>query len=290
MNDPDVLARARAEVDDVLGGAHAPTYEQVHRLPYLRQILDEPLRLWPTAPGFSRSPYTDTVIGGRYAIPAGTSMTVLSAMLHRDRDVWGDDAERFDPDHFAPERRAALPPHAIKPFGAGQRACIGRQFALQEAVLRVCSNHLAALAPNSTVFAFVREPTIPFRPPADPAVPMIMVGAGTGLAPFRGFLEERAAQRDAGAPIGDSLLFFGCRDPEQDYLYADELREFEKTAALRVRPVFSSRPEDGRRYVQHEMSHRADEVWELIGAGAPMPGVAGRPALRRRFGKDVWGG
>lgn len=735
MNNPDVVARARAEVDEVLGGSLAPSYEQVHRLAYITQILDETLRLWPTAPGFNRTPYEDTVIGGRYAIPAGTPLTVLSGMLHRDQRIWGPDAEEFNPDHFAPQRRASIPPNAYKPFGTGQRACIGRQFAMQEAVLvlamllqrfefvdhlgyqlktkttltvkpddmrirvrrradapvyrepvqatpaqrqaaapttaraerhgtpltvlfgsnlgaseaiaaklaqegdergfavtqgalddhvgdlpaggativvcssyngtppdnagefcrwltapdtpadacagaaytvfgcgntewaatyqavptlidaqleahgarrvhprgegdqrgdfdaqyrdwhaglwadlaaalglpetvaepaatgprltvtlvnrqltnpvitsyaahpalvrdnrelnvavdgrpptrstrhvaialpegvayeagdhlgvlprnsidlirrvmvrftldagmyatiipnsgshthlpvdepapllgvlgscvelqdvasradiavlagytddarqraelealagddevsqtryrervftphrslldlleehpacalpfevyldmlpplrpryysisssplvdpevctittgvlrapvrggdgavfgGVCSNHLAGLAPNSTVFTFVRKPSIPFRPPADPSVPMIMVGAGTGLAPFRGFLQERAAQRERGAEIGDSLLFFGCRDPRQDFLYADELREYEKTAALRLRTVFSGRPEDGRRYVQHEMAARADEVWELIENGA----------------------
>ncbi|MGE3287930.1 MAG: bifunctional cytochrome P450/NADPH--P450 reductase [Pseudonocardia sp.] len=734
MRNPDVLARAQAEVDEVLGGTLQPTYEQVHRLTYIDQILAESLRLWPTAPGFNRTPYEDTVVGGHYTIPAGTPLTVLSGMLHRDRSVWGEDAEDFNPDHFEPQRRAALPPNAFKPFGTGQRACIGRVFAMQEAVLvlamlvqrfefvdyldyqlrtkttltvkpddfhikvrrradapvyrepvqatpapqevarpvaavarhgtplavlfgsnlgaseaiatklaqegtergfavtqgalddnigrlptdgativvcssyngtppdnaadfcrwltaadtpadacagaaytvfgcgntewaatyqavptlvdaqleahgarrihprgegdqrgdfdaqyrawrtglwtdlvgalglpadiaepaaagprltitttnrqltnpvivsyaarpalvrdnrelnravngrpparstrhvaialpegvtykagdhlgvlprngidllrrvmarftldagtyvtivpnrgnhthlpidepapligvlgscvelqdvasradiqvladhtgdphqkaalealagddpesqaryreqvftphrslidlledhpacdlpfevyldmlpplrpryysissspladpevctittgvlrsplrdgsgrtfeGICSNHLSTLAPNSTVFAFVREPSIPFRPPADPSVPMIMVGAGTGLAPFRGFLEERAAQRENGATLGESLLFFGCRDPEQDYLYADELRQFEKTAALTVRTVFSGSPQDGRRYVQHEMAARGDEIWNLVQQGA----------------------
>jgi cytochrome P450/NADPH-cytochrome P450 reductase len=56
-------------------------------------------------------------------------------MLHRLKDIWGDDAEEFNPDHFAPERRDSLPPNAFRPFGSGQRACIGRQFALQEATL-----------------------------------------------------------------------------------------------------------------------------------------------------------
>ena len=63
----------------------------------------------------------------------------------------------------------------------------------------VCSSYLESNAPNSTVFAFVREPTIAFRPPDDPQLPMIMIGAGTGLAPFRGFLQERAAQQASGA-------------------------------------------------------------------------------------------
>ena len=60
MKNPDVLARARAEVDEVLGTTAAPTFEQVHRLRYVRQILDETLRLWPTAPGLHPLPRTRT--------------------------------------------------------------------------------------------------------------------------------------------------------------------------------------------------------------------------------------
>ena len=136
LEHPEYLDRAREEVDRVLGGTLQPTFDQMHELTYVRQVLDEALRLWPTAAGFRRHAREDTVIGGgRYAIPEDLGMMVLSPMLHRDKSIWGEDAEEFNPDHTTPERMSTIPPNAYKPFGTGQRACIGRQFALQEAVL-----------------------------------------------------------------------------------------------------------------------------------------------------------
>ncbi len=137
LKSPDVLARAYDEVDRVLGTdlGVLPTYAQTHQLLYVNQILDETLRLWPTAPAFTRHPYEDVVLGGKYQLGHETAATILTPMLHRDKDVWGDDAEAFNPDHFSAENRAKIPPNAFKPFGTGQRACIGRQFAVQEAVL-----------------------------------------------------------------------------------------------------------------------------------------------------------
>jgi cytochrome P450/NADPH-cytochrome P450 reductase len=137
LKNPEVLARGYAEVDRVLGTdtGTLPTYAQIHQMPYVSQILDETLRLWPTAPAFTRRPYADTVIGGKYRLEAGSTAMVLTTMLHRDREIWGEDPEAFDPNRFNPENRARIPPNAYKPFGTGQRACIGRQFALQEAVL-----------------------------------------------------------------------------------------------------------------------------------------------------------
>ena len=134
LRHPGVLAKARAQVDEVLGTESA-RFEHLPRLGYLDQILKETLRLWPTAPAFNVTPYEDTTLGGRYEVPAGQPIMILIPQLHRDKAAWGEDAGIFDPERFSPERAAEIPANAWKPFGNGQRSCIGRGFALQEAML-----------------------------------------------------------------------------------------------------------------------------------------------------------
>jgi cytochrome P450/NADPH-cytochrome P450 reductase len=132
----------------------------------------------------------------------------------------------------------------------------------------VASNHLGSSMENSTQFTFVRKPTIPFRPPANPHIPMIMVGAGTGVAPFRGFLQERAALAQQGAPIGKSILFYGCRNAQGDVLYADELKDFEAAGVTEVQMAFSREQGQPRTFVQQVIEREGDKVWDLIAAGA----------------------
>ncbi len=135
ISDPAVLDRVRAEVDTVFGADdYLPTYDDIGKLTYLRQVIEETLRLSPPVLHFDRMALEDTVIGGRYPIKRGEAVTVLTGALHR-QPGWGDNVELFDPSRFAPERSAARPPALFKPFGSGARSCIGRQFALHEAAM-----------------------------------------------------------------------------------------------------------------------------------------------------------
>jgi cytochrome P450/NADPH-cytochrome P450 reductase len=99
---------------------------------------------------------------------------------------------------------------------------------------------------------------------------MIMIGPGTGVAPFRGFLLERAALKKQGAPIGESLLFFGCRDPTQDFLYEDEMRAFEAGGVTKLVCAFSREPGKPKTYVQQAIAANGDAVWELLQKDAPV--------------------
>jgi cytochrome P450/NADPH-cytochrome P450 reductase len=131
----------------------------------------------------------------------------------------------------------------------------------------ICSNYLAGRRTSETIHATVRETRAGFRLPDDAAVPIIMVGPGTGLAPFRGFLQERAALKAKGANLGPAMLFFGCRHPDQDFIYADELRAFEASGIAELHTAFS-RAEGPKTYVQNLVEAQKDRVWSLIEQGA----------------------
>jgi unspecific monooxygenase len=133
---PEAMARAQAEVDDLWGCAEdpEPAFSDIPKLRYVRAALDEALRLWPTVPAYLREARTDTMLGGQYPMKQGDWAVVLLPLAHRDPAVWPE-PDRYDPGRFAPGQAKVRPPQAYKPFGTGQRACIGRQFALHEAVL-----------------------------------------------------------------------------------------------------------------------------------------------------------
>ncbi|WP_286197172.1 cytochrome P450 [Tropicibacter sp. R15_0] len=127
--DQEVQDKARAEVQTVLSG-RAATGEDVAQLPYIRQIVDEALRLYPPAGMVSRTALAKDTLCGREILPGDTVILPIYA-LHRNHQLW-EDPDRFDPDRWSgdkPERYAYLP------FGDGPRICIGASFAIQEAVI-----------------------------------------------------------------------------------------------------------------------------------------------------------
>lgn len=134
MKHPDKLEKAYAEVDQVLTDS-IPSYPQVRNLKYIRMILNESLRLWPTAPLFSLFAKEDTLLAGKYPLKKRDVVNVLLPKLHRDRNAWGNDVEEFRPERF--EDPSQIPHDAFKPFGNGHRACIGQQFAMHEATLLI---------------------------------------------------------------------------------------------------------------------------------------------------------
>lgn len=128
----------------------------------------------------------------------------------------------------------------------------------------VCSTFLADLVkPGDAVPVFV-QPNKNFRLPADPATPIIMIGPGTGVAPFRSFVEHRAEQ--AGA--GKSWLFFGDQHYTYDFLYQLEWQDHLKSGALTRLDVAFSRDQPEKIYVQDRIIERSEELYQWLEEGA----------------------
>lgn len=127
---PLIERRLHRELNEVLGG-QPPGFADLQRLPYLRQVIRESLRLYPAFWVFTRTPVEDDVLGG-YRIPAGSVLLLSCFVTHRDRRFW-DHPEGVDPDRFSEERSARRPELAYFPFGGGPRNCIGQRMAELEA-------------------------------------------------------------------------------------------------------------------------------------------------------------
>ncbi|HNN98350.1 MAG TPA: NADPH--cytochrome reductase, partial [Pseudomonadota bacterium] len=133
----------------------------------------------------------------------------------------------------------------------------------------LCSSYLAHCLPGTQVRMLVKDTRSAFRLPEDPRRDLILIGPGTGLAPLRGFLQERAAQRRDGIAVGESLLFFGCRRSDHDFLYRTELEGLQAEGALsQLYVAFSREPGSPRTYVQDLLLRHADRLLPLLARGA----------------------
>lgn len=140
----------------------------------------------------------------------------------------------------------------------------------------VATNYLKGLKPGSTVQVSVRKSPVPFHLPTDPSTPILMVCAGTGIAPFRGFVQDRAiriasaASQGKSADLAPAVLMIGCRDPAVDAIHADELRKWESQGAVKIYYAYSRKPEesDGCKYAQDRLWREREEVLKLFRDGA----------------------
>ena len=101
-----------------------------------------------------------------------------------------------------------------------------------------------------------------YKLPLSPSCPIVMVGAGAGVAPFRGFIQERALLRRMGQDIGSMQLYFGCRYADRDFLYEDEFADLKRELGptFDIITAFSRQPEATKCYVQHRMVERRSEL------------------------------
>ncbi|KAM0262618.1 hypothetical protein ACHAQJ_001663 [Trichoderma viride] len=135
----------------------------------------------------------------------------------------------------------------------------------------VTSSYLSSLAPGDRLQVSIRAAQGGFRLPADSSkTPIICIAAGTGIAPFRAFIEERATILGSGQPLAPAVLFYGCRNPSEDDLYHSEFSTWEAAGVVTVYRAFSHQPEASHecKHVQHRIWHERKIVVKLWNSDA----------------------
>lgn len=138
-----------------------------------------------------------------------------------------------------------------------------------------CTRFLSNLHPGATLAVTVR-PSVMKLPPLHKQ-PIIMAGLGTGMAPFRAFIQERAYQRSNGVGVGPMLLYFGSRNRGNEYLYGEELEAYHKEGIITKMGLAFSRDQPQKIYIQHKMGEDKKLLGDLmLGEG---PGNEENPPL-----------
>ncbi|MBX7435199.1 bifunctional nitrate reductase/sulfite reductase flavoprotein subunit alpha [Mycobacterium sp. Y57] len=219
---------------------------------------------------------TDHAALDRWSVNRNGLDLVREFEVRSEPQLWQDVLVRLTPRQYSISSSPLVSPHEVQLTvsvvrypspGGGPRG-------------GVASTYLADLPACAPVPVFLqRSPH--FRPPQDPQTPMIMVGPGTGIAPFRGFLQERRALGHTGG----NWLFFGDQHREQNFYYRDDLQHMVDDGFLNRLDLAFSRDQAKRIYVQHKMLDYGADVWRWLEDGAHfyVCGDAGRMA------KDVDG-
>ncbi|XP_023675147.2 NADPH--cytochrome P450 reductase isoform X1 [Paramormyrops kingsleyae] len=135
---------------------------------------------------------------------------------------------------------------------------------------------------KSTVPMYVRKSQ--FRLPFKASSPVVMIGPGTGIAPFIGFIQERAWLKQQGREVGETVLYYGCHHRSEDFLYQEELEGYERSGVLTQLNVAFSRDQERKVYVQHLMKRNKEHLWKLINADGAHVYVCGDA---RNMARDV---
>jgi cytochrome P450/NADPH-cytochrome P450 reductase len=219
LKNPRVLVKAREEADRAVHEAGGNLLAiNASKLTYIDAVLKEALRLHSTAPLFTvtaKSPRGEVLPGG-YFVKQGQSIGVLLHQLHRDPKVWGADAEEFRPERFL---EGTYPPDSFKPFGNGARACIGRLFAVQEALLTVALMlHRFDLEMADPTYDLHLKQTLTIKPLDFKIVARPRFGrsqsllmdllSGSSIEKKAAEAEAKAAEAEAAAAAGGEKLTF----------------------------------------------------------------------------------
>jgi sulfite reductase (NADPH) flavoprotein alpha-component len=285
-NDPalvdEIVQKIRARGDEPVKGPNGPTT--------LREALFRDCRITQTTPKFLKA-IADRAVNGA---PLLTELLTPERKQDLDTYLWGMEVIDFLIEHpsitWAPQEfvdtLAKLMPRLYS-ISSSLKAHPDRVHFTIDIVhyesrgrLRkgVCSTFLAERAGNAPVPVFPN--TSKFRLPEDGNTPIIMVGPGTGVAPFRAFLQERKA---VGA-IGKNWIFFGSQHEHCNYFYRDELEQYQREGLLTRCDCAWSRDQASKSYVQHKMLENAAEIWKWIDSDGAHFFVCGDA---RRMAKDV---
>jgi sulfite reductase alpha subunit-like flavoprotein len=156
----------------------------------------------------------------------------------------------------------------------------------------LASGMLSHLKEGDECMGYIHELSSNFRLPTEAETPIIMIGPGTGIAPFMGFLQERRVLKDRGLDLGEAVLFFGCRSASHDFIYEEELKSFANEGVLSSLLVAFSRDDPEKKvYVQDLIAREKELVWRLLSAGAVIY-VCGdaqsmAPDVRKAFSKVI---